>query len=142
MNKKPIKKIIFLAVMVMTYMTTLLIPQIVKASNNEELCCNDFAVSNNIALEIISYDEENKRSLAVVSISPASMNASPGTIIADGVRLRTNPSMSAAILELMYVGEKVWINKNQDNITDSSWIYVQRIKTGTCGWVYSNYVSE
>lgn len=92
--------------------------------------------SNYVVLNVISYDEESNRSLAVVS----STNSANGQITTDGVRLRVKPSTSATVLELMYEGETVWINGNKEAEGGGSWLYIQRIKTGTFGWVAKDYV--
>ncbi len=86
---------------------------------------------NECPIQIISYDAENNRSLAVVR---ANMH---GLITGDGVRLRATPSSSGAVLEKMYRGEHVWILQE-----GTSWTKIQRIETGTVGWASSAYITK
>ena len=60
-----------------------------------------------------------------------------GTILADGVRLRSTPSESATVLELMYSGERVWIDEGYQN---ADWYHVTRQSTGRTGYVYWEYL--
>ena len=55
--------------------------------------------------EILAYDAENNRSLAVLSTHNANAE-----VAGNGVRLRNNPNTNSKILELMYSGELVWID--------------------------------
>lgn len=59
----------------------------------------------------------------------------------DGVRLRSGPSTSYSVLELMYNGEYVSIDFSTSyQQSNGTWYYVKRIKTGTWGWVKSDYI--
>ncbi len=62
-----------------------------------------------------------------------------GYLLADGVRLRSQPSLSATILELMYIDEMVTIHGFTKN-SDGDWYYITRDKTDTKGYVYTKYV--
>lgn len=79
-----------------------------------------------------------------VNTSVGSMSAriiADATVIADGVRLRKTASTSGTILELMYAGERVrvdWLKTNTSG--KSGWLYVFRTRTGTSGWVSSQYI--
>ena len=84
--------------------------------------------SEELNIQIIAYDAETDMGLAVISTGNA-------TVIGDGVRLRSQPSTSGAILEKMYRGEYVWV-KLQSN----GWCYLQRSKTGTLGWASADYI--
>lgn len=84
--------------------------------------------SEELNIQIIAYDAETDMGLAVISTGNA-------TVIGDGVRLRSQPSTSGAILEKMYRGEYVWV-KLQSN----GWCYLQRLKTGTLGWASADYI--
>lgn len=64
-----------------------------------------------------------------------------GALVEDGVRLRKGPSTSAPILELMYVGEKVYID-NTTSSAVSGWYYLQRVNTGTWGWAKADYIAK
>lgn len=88
-------------------------------------------------LQIISYDATNNRSLAKIT-----QHSANGSVCGNGVRLRNRPSTAAAVLELMYDGEYVWIDWSKYGRGEGgfSWYYVQRIKTGTYGWAASEYV--
>lgn len=59
-----------------------------------------------------------------------------GMINGDGVRLRKTPSLSAAVLELMYRGELVLVKERLNR----GWLKVKRCKTGTVGYVNDDYV--
>lgn len=60
----------------------------------------------------------------------------------DGVRLRSAPSTSSTVLELMYAGETVSVDFVTSNKkSDGSWYYVKRLKTGTWGWTKAQYIN-
>lgn len=61
----------------------------------------------------------------------------PGTVKADGVRLRVMPD--STILELMYTGERVWIDEEGSN---PNYYHLKRNQTGTIGWTDTHYVSS
>lgn len=63
-----------------------------------------------------------------------------GEVNGDGVRLRNTASTSGTVLEVMYDGEQVCIDKTKNS--NSGWYYVTRIKTGTKGWVSKQYIVE
>ena len=92
-------------------------------------------VVQNYDVQILSTDVKHNRSLAKVTTHTAN-----GEIINNGVRLRKSPSTSATILELMYDGELIWIDWSAYGSAGLNWHRVQRIKTGTYGWVSKSYV--
>lgn len=57
----------------------------------------------------------------------------------EGVRLRKKPSSSAAVLELMYSGEYVYIDYS---VSYAKWFYLKRTKTGTWGYTNKSYIDE
>lgn len=62
-------------------------------------------------------------------------------VYGDGVRLRSGPSTSYSILELMYNGEYVSIDFTTSyRQSNGTWYYVKRIKTGTWGWAKADYI--
>lgn len=56
----------------------------------------------------------------------------------NGVRLRKTPG-NGTILELMYDGESILIDPEGYDPDYAAWIYVQRVKTGTIGWMEWSY---
>ena len=60
------------------------------------------------------------------------------TIGADGVRLRKWP-VNGTVLELMYKGEQIMIDPSVIDHENSAWVYVQRVKTGTIGWMEGSF---
>lgn len=65
-----------------------------------------------------------------------------GEVTGDGVRLRKTPSTSGTVLELMYSGETVFVDKSKATTSGGTkWYYVTRILDGTEGWVSSQYIS-
>ncbi len=58
----------------------------------------------------------------------------------DGVRLRSSPSTSGTILELMYNNEYIEIDFEKSESQLGTWYYVKRISTGTWGWVSRDYI--
>ena len=60
-------------------------------------------------------------------------------VVEDGVRLRQGPSTSAPVLELMYYGEKVIIDRTTSDKVPG-WYYLKRLNTGTWGWASSDYI--
>ena len=85
--------------------------------------------------------EETDGNSLVVGVVQVPMTRGAGTIVEDGVRLRKGPSTSATILELMYVGELVYIDLST-SASVSGWYYVQRGKTGTWGWAKADYIAK
>lgn len=77
----------------------------------------------------------------VVAVVQMPMTRGLGDVVQDGVRLRKGPSTSATILELMYVGEMVYIDVATSSSV-SGWYYVQRAKTGTWGWAKADYIAK
>lgn len=64
-----------------------------------------------------------------------------GEVTGDGVRLRSTPSTSGTVLELMYTGEKVHVDTTKITTSGGTkWYYVTRIKNGNSGWVSSAYI--
>ena len=60
-------------------------------------------------------------------------------VVEDGVRLRQGPSTSAPVLELMYCGETVLIDRTTSSKVPG-WYYLKRLSTGTWGWASSDYI--
>ncbi len=60
-----------------------------------------------------------------------------GTVIGDGVRLRSAASNTSSVLELMYSGERVWIDSSYSN---ANWYRVIRQSTGRTGYVNWEYI--
>ena len=57
----------------------------------------------------------------------------------DGVRLRKTP-VDGTILELMYKDELIMIDKEARYAPGyATWVYVQRLATGTTGWMEDSY---
>lgn len=58
-------------------------------------------------------------------------------VVGNGVRLRSSPSTSGTILELMYDGEDIIVNlsKVEEDSNGHLWIYCKRLKTGTKGYI-------
>lgn len=63
--------------------------------------------------------------------------AADGWVVGSGVRLRKKPSSSSTVLELMYDGEYVSIFYYDST---PKWYAVERIKTGTYGYVSKDYI--
>lgn len=126
----------FLKLSVLTLMSLFMIwclPTSVSAAEVE-----DNVSFEDVNIQVLSYDETNNRSLAVITAS----NSANGHVSGDGVRLRATPSTSGRVLELMYDGEYVWIDWSSYGDGGFSWYRIQRIKTGTYGWVSTQYISH
>lgn len=93
-------------------------------------------------LVITNIDEET--SIATAIICPASTNSYIiGDVVGDGVRLRSEPSETATILELMYFGEEVYVDLSNSHVSDYvfDWYYIQRKDTTkTWGYASSQYI--
>lgn len=64
-----------------------------------------------------------------------------GAVEGDGVRLRKKPSSSAAVLELMYNGEGVYVDFSESVKKNGVlWYNLRRAKTGTWGYTSSAYI--
>ena len=96
-------------------------------------------------LDNISQYDTNGEGLVYATIQTDSLATSlnsgfqNGEVTNNGVRLRNQPSSTAAILELMYNGEAVCINYGVSS-GGSGWYYLMRIKTGTWGWASTSYI--
>lgn len=87
------------------------------------------AEGENLALE-----ESGKSS----DIEISTQTSKRGIVNGDGIRLRSQPSLSSTVLETMYKGEVVEIDYSQSN---GSWYKVTRQKTGRSGWVTKTYIT-
>lgn len=63
-----------------------------------------------------------------------------GHVTGYGVRLRKGASLTSTVLELMQYGEVILIYPEKSKLS-SGWYYVKRVKTGTKGYVSTQYVS-
>lgn len=81
-------------------------------------------------------------SLALVMTTSMGAHAAsfayPGTVNADGVRLRQVPD-TGTILELMYSGERVYVDKEMTEASGAAY-YLKRAKTGTIGYGDFHYI--
>lgn len=87
--------------------------------------------------EIITADTEELGDDYVYGIVQPSKTRS--IVLEEGVRLRSGPSTSYSVLELMYSGEQVLIDRKTSSQV-SGWYYLKRVKTGTWGWASSSYI--
>lgn len=94
------------------------------------------------AEEISSNEENFVYARVVISEDSRSYGDYNGEVDGDGVRLRSAPSTSATILELMYNRDLVLVDFRTSREGDPScqWLYVQRNKTKTWGWVKDEYI--
>lgn len=60
-----------------------------------------------------------------------------GNVVADGVKLRKTASSSGTVLELMYYGEVVKVDRSKST---TNWYYLTRSKTGTKGYASKDYI--
>ena len=112
------------------------------------LCNNSSEASENSNLmgvtDLSCYDTDGDGLvLAYINIPETvstNMRSGNADVIGDGVRLRNSPTTTATILELMYNGESVYIDYAPSNANGVGWYRVQRIKTGTWGWVKNIYI--
>lgn len=89
-----------------------------------------------VVLEITEVDEESGGAYGHFSVR---YRVDTGYVNANGVRLRSQPSLSATILELMYFNDVVYIHNFEYN-SDGSWIHITRESTTTEGYVYAMYI--
>lgn len=78
----------------------------------------------------------------ILSISMGVQAASfsyKGTVTGNGVRLRSVPD-SGTVLELMYQGETVHVDKELTMESSSGSYYLKRDKTGTVGYADNHYI--
>lgn len=136
-RKKFVKNVTFLMACILFFMSG---SRIVHAETVENYVPENIGEEGNYVQGIIN---EEGMVLATISIPSdnARANSENGEICDNGVRLRTAPSTSATILELMYNGEHVLIDfKTSFSQSNGTWYYIKRIKTGTWGWVSRDYV--
>jgi len=98
----------------------------------------DVQLAADDSVDIIPVDTDSEGQVAYITgneTDSGSLIQTFSTVTGEGVRLRSAPSTSAAILELMYSGETVTVCA-----MSGTWYYVQRAKTGTYGWVSGSYV--
>ncbi len=81
--------------------------------------------------------------LVAVDAKTARVSVNKGYVTGDGVRLRKQPKSTATVLELMSKNEVVVVDYSASSLGCSSgnWMYVKRVKTGTWGWMNSNYLA-
>ena len=60
-----------------------------------------------------------------------------GIVIGDGVRSRSSASSTSTVLEVMYSGERVWIDSSYNN---ADWYRIIRKSTGRTGYVSWDYI--
>lgn len=96
------------------------------------------AGGDEIGIGAIMFSNTGSGPMVMAASSYSDGNAS---VKEDGVRLRKSPSKSATVLELMYRAEPVLINYTKSS-GRPSWFYVKRIKTGTWGWAYRQYILQ
>lgn len=87
--------------------------------------------------EIITADNKELGDDFVYGIVQPSKTRS--MVAEEGVRLRSGPSTSYPVLELMYSGEQVIIDRKTSSQV-SGWYYLKRLKTGTWGWANASYI--
>lgn len=89
------------------------------------------------ALAVVTND-----GLVVVDEEIARVTLHKGYVTGDGVRLRKAPKSTAAVLELMSKNEVVVIDytASGNGCSSGKWFYVQRVKTGTWGWMSVKYL--
>ncbi len=92
---------------------------------------------NEVDMQVVSYDENNNRSLAVVRAK----HSANGDVSGNGVNLRAKPSTTSAVLELMYAAEYDTTYNHIFHMCSNRSIHIQRIKTGTYGYASVNYIS-
>lgn len=93
---------------------------------------------------LVVTDIDEKTNIATAIICPTSTSSYIiGDIVGDGVRLRSAPSDTATILELMYFGEEVYVDLSKSHVSDYviDWYYIQRKDTTqTWGYTSSQYI--
>lgn len=107
---------IFSMLLIITFICTLISPYVVYAQEESEVNKNDL--------------------VEAIVVAPTAL-ADEGMVVGDGVRLRAEPNTTSTVLELMYWGEYVLIDTANSTMTFS---HVQRVKTGTYGYVSSQYI--
>lgn len=100
------------------------------------------AQAQTVDTEISEATGEYVTARVVINDTSRALGDPNASVSGDGVRLRSGPSIDYTILEVMYNGEYVSINFTK-SFTESngSWFYVKRIKTGTWGWVKSDFIA-
>lgn len=61
------------------------------------------------------------------------------TVVGEGLRLRSGPSTSYPVIEIMDYGDTVVIDWSTSSQV-SGWYFVKRLATGTWGWASSDYI--
>ncbi len=93
------------------------------------------SVSEEIVMAEITIPKE-------VVMSNVARVASNGEVDGNGVRLREKASATATVLELMYNGEAVYVNRSKSVTKGNTlWYYLKRIKTGTWGYADSDFIT-
>lgn len=91
-----------------------------------------------VVLVVTGVDEESGDAYGHFSVRSSELL---GLVNANGVRLRSRPSLSATILELMYYDDVVIIHEFLDN-AEGKWVHVTRDDTTTEGYVYAIYIDQ
>lgn len=95
-----------------------------------------------VCTEINGVTDEYVTARVVINDTSRALGDPNADVCGNGVRLRSGPSIDYSILELMYDGEYVSIDFTKSYTeSNGSWYYVKRIKTGTWGWVKSEFIA-
>lgn len=102
------------------------------------LLVSGLMISSFLAIPVSAAPVVKTTKLATVNTIKASDDHTIGiaTIIADGVRIRTAPNTSSAILGLLYSGDTVYISLD-DSV--SGWYHIISSPTGVTGWISNQY---
>ncbi|RJG22789.1 SH3 domain-containing protein [Paenibacillus thiaminolyticus] len=86
----------------------------------------------------------NNQQQAVTSENGIVLFSATYNVNADGVRLRTNPSLSGTTLGLLYKGDMVNAGHGFDPVYADGyyWLNVYSYKHNAWGWVATNYLTE
>jgi len=70
----------------------------------------------------------------------------PSVITANGVNLRSKPSMNAEIISVLNKGDRVRVYSNEPGIespqNDFYYVTVKKIDASEVGWVHRNYLAD
>ncbi|RJG22840.1 hypothetical protein DQX05_16280 [Paenibacillus thiaminolyticus] len=109
------------------------------------------AIASTVVMTQGAYAAENKvpanvnnQQQAVTSGNGMVLFAASYEVNADGVRLRTNPSLSGTTLGLLYKGDLVAAGHGFDPVYADGyyWLSVYSHKHKASGWVAINYLTE
>lgn len=111
----------------------------------KKIICTILVLTQLFLVSAISFAADNSKSLKPSTeskqIQYGTLTADTGIINADGVRVRSTPSLSGSVKGLLYKGDEVEVGDTPYYADGYKWYWVSSYRTGISGYVVSTYVT-